>query len=60
MKDWYELVREAELVSQRKEHDVTIKYVNSTVYCSKEQDLFIQLHGIDHQYSVGELSGKHP
>ena len=38
VKDWYELVREAELVSQRKEHDVTIKYVNSTVYCSKEQD----------------------
>ncbi|MFV0518545.1 MAG: MerR family transcriptional regulator [Aminipila sp.] len=38
VKDWYDLVLEAELVIKNDVHEVAVKYVDSTIYCYMEQD----------------------
>ncbi len=38
VKDWYELIQEAQLVSRSRVQEVGVKYINATTYCCMEQD----------------------
>lgn len=42
VKDWYELVQEAELVTRNGIHEVAVKFVNESVYCYMEQEFHYQ------------------
>ncbi|MHC1723695.1 MAG: MerR family transcriptional regulator [Aminipila sp.] len=38
VKDWYDLILEAQLVIENDVHEVAVKYIDTTTYCYMEQD----------------------
>ena len=42
VKDWYEMIKEAQLVIQNSVHDIGVKYISEASYCCQEQEFEYQ------------------